>query len=131
MSPELHFERRQYRVYQASLESITSEIPSEQCGMRRRVYPADPTLIFGYEQHDVPGFGQQHDWIDGVGAYSHSETRQSASPCRARGVAVLPQRRAGGSCAPSLVMWRRVDGTTTRSDRGGDNGLGHGEDRGF
>jgi hypothetical protein len=36
---------------------------------RRRVAPADPTLIFGYEQHDVPGFGQQHDWIDGIGAY--------------------------------------------------------------
>jgi hypothetical protein len=34
--------------------------------MRRRVYPADPTLIFGYEQHDLPGFGQQHNWIDGI-----------------------------------------------------------------
>jgi hypothetical protein len=28
-------------------------------------------LIFGYEQYDVPGFGQQHDWIDGIGAYFH------------------------------------------------------------
>jgi hypothetical protein len=38
---------------------------------RRRVDPADPTLIFGYAQHDVPDFGQQHDWIDGIRAYFH------------------------------------------------------------
>ena len=33
---------------------------------------------------------------------------------------------------PSIVMkWRRVGAATTRSDRGGDNGRGDGEDRGF
>jgi Zn-finger nucleic acid-binding protein len=38
---------------------------------------------------------------------------------------------AGGSCAHLVMKWRRVGTATTHSDRGGDNGSGNGEDRGF
>ena len=41
------------------------------CG--RRIDPADTSLVYGFEQVDVPGMGQSHDFIDGIPAYFHPE----------------------------------------------------------
>jgi hypothetical protein len=40
------------------------------CG--ERVDPADADVTYACEQVDVPGFGQTHDWVDGVGAFFSS-----------------------------------------------------------
>jgi hypothetical protein len=33
--------------------------------------PADPTLVYGFKQVDVTGFGQSGEWGDGRGRYFH------------------------------------------------------------
>ena len=36
-----------------------------------RVDPADPATVYGVRMIEVPGFGQEHDWIDGPAASFH------------------------------------------------------------
>jgi hypothetical protein len=39
------------------------------CG--NRVEPDDEGVVYAREQKDVPGFGQAHDYVDGIGGFFH------------------------------------------------------------
>jgi hypothetical protein len=40
---------------------------------QERIDPTDPSLLYGFEQKDVTGFGQSRAMADGLGGYLHEE----------------------------------------------------------
>jgi hypothetical protein len=50
------------------------------------VEPTDPDSTYAVKQHDLPGMGQAHDFVDGMGAYFHAE-------CPPEAVSYAPRQR--------------------------------------
>jgi hypothetical protein len=58
-----------------------AEIPPQRCPTcQGPVDPDAPDTVEGIEQHDVPGFGQAHDYVDGLHAFFHSGCFPDGSP---------------------------------------------------
>lgn len=61
---------------EASQEELRTVCPA--CGAE--VDPKAPETIRAFEVHDLPGFGQAHDYVDGMRAAFHPGCYPKGSP---------------------------------------------------